>query len=155
MNKLPPSPAETLTYLPSPTLPTPTLPSPAETLTYLPSPTLPTHHTSNIMLKSLLNSILLEPLMMEVIIGKQSCRNVDIFSIAELYRSTVHRIHLNIAAIDMYKVINNSHIGNNTDNNKKMFSLLIEEFINYGELFVVEWLCQIEMAVNKVHNQLS
>eukprot|EP01083_Nonionella_stella_P060839 158657_1 len=112
----------------------------AETLTYLASPTLPTNHTSNRLLKSLLNSVLLEPLMMEVILGTESCRNVDIFAVAELYRSTVHRVHLNMTDIDMYRVIRNSHI---STTNSKMMSLLMEEFINYGELSVVEWLCPI------------
>eukprot|EP01084_Bolivina_argentea_P080714 146178_1 len=69
--------------------------------------------------------------------GYESVGNINIFSLCELYLSSLNRLQLNIARLDNRTV--KKLVSNTTTDKDSIKNIIISSLINYGEVTAIEW----------------
>eukprot|EP01084_Bolivina_argentea_P266839 452777_1 len=90
--------------------------------------------STNQLLQNLMSSVLCKS---QLKIGYNSAGNIDIYSLCELYQSTINKVMLNVREIDdktMRKMIRNTKNGVEAVERK-----IIDELICFGEISIVNW----------------
>eukprot|EP01083_Nonionella_stella_P250474 865051_1 len=81
-----------------------------QTLGAIAPPSLPPRFYSsklcNPMLESLLKNAMLQ---MKIKFGKSAFRDIDVFTLAEFYQSTINKVHIDVSEVDGKRIIRNNN----------------------------------------------
>ena len=90
------------------------------------------NHSTNGLLQSLIRYQNDEDYMIHVRLGPNCCRNVSLFAMAEMYRTGHTKIVCNTNELDWNRIVFNNTLIH--EGNKIYLSVILTEFIRYGEI---------------------
>eukprot|EP01084_Bolivina_argentea_P172299 298477_1 len=95
--------------------------------------------TSNMLIQNLMQHVLCKS---QIKIGYESCGNIDMYALCELYQGSINKIKVNINCISkktVTKILNNTENGVLSDG---IIEKIYEDLIYFGEISAISWIPQ-------------